>query len=69
METSRPECDLSATAWRKSTYSGPDGGDCLEVTDIHPGIVPVRDSKNPDGPQLLFQAAAWSAFVTGLKHD
>ncbi|MET7617032.1 DUF397 domain-containing protein [Streptomyces sp. NPDC005408] len=61
-----PEYDLSAATWRKSSYSGSSGGDCLEVSDHHPGIVPVRDSKNPDGPKLVFRAAAWSAFVAGL---
>ncbi|MFE6979172.1 DUF397 domain-containing protein [Streptomyces sp. NPDC057682] len=53
--------------WRKSTYSGASGGDCLEVHDGHPDIVPVRDSKVTDGPALVFRAAAWSAFVSGLK--
>lgn len=69
MKISSPEHDLTAAMWRKSSYSGASGGDCLEVTDIHPGIVPVRDSKNPDGPKILFRAASWSAFVTGLKRD
>jgi uncharacterized protein DUF397 len=69
MKISSPEYDLTTATWRKSTHSAGDGGDCLEVTDIHPDIVPVRDSKNPDGPKLLFRAAAWSAFVTGLKRD
>jgi hypothetical protein len=69
MKISSPEHDLTTAMWRKSSHSGASGGDCLEVTDIHPGIVPVRDSKNPDGPKLLFRAAAWSAFVTGLKRD
>jgi hypothetical protein len=69
MKISSPEHDLTTAMWRKSSYSGASGGDCLEVTDIHPGIVPVRDSKNPDGPKLLFRAAAWSAFVTCLKRD
>ncbi|MFC8450834.1 DUF397 domain-containing protein [Kitasatospora sp. NPDC057223] len=32
-----------------------------------PGLVPVRDSKNPDGPALVFPAAAWQAFVTGVR--
>ena len=53
-------------AWRKSTYSNPTGGDCLEVADNLPGIVPVRDSKNPHGPTLIFSANAWSAFVTTI---
>ncbi|WP_073757243.1 DUF397 domain-containing protein [Streptomyces sp. CB03234] len=53
--------------WRKSTYSGGDGGNCLEVADGYPNAIPVRDSKNPTGPKLVFRAAAWSAFVAGLK--
>ncbi|MEN8649359.1 DUF397 domain-containing protein [Streptomyces sp. 21So2-11] len=58
---------LEVATWRKSTYSGGSGGDCLEVSDNHPGIVPVRDSKTPDAPALVFRAAAWSAFVADLK--
>ncbi|WP_433571711.1 DUF397 domain-containing protein [Streptomyces sp. CA-251247] len=69
MTISSDDHDLSATAWRKSTYSGGDGADCLEVADSTPGIVPVRDSKNNGGPELVFRAAAWSAFVAGLQRD
>ncbi|MFF6778404.1 DUF397 domain-containing protein [Streptomyces sp. NPDC012637] len=58
--------DLSTISWRKSSHSNDDGGACLEVADDLP-LVPVRDSKNPAGPALLFQAAAWSAFVDGVK--
>jgi hypothetical protein len=61
------EC-LEIARWRKSTYSGGGGNDCLEVADGHPALVPVRDSKNPLGPKLVFQAAAWSGFVEDLKH-
>ncbi|MET7981516.1 DUF397 domain-containing protein [Streptomyces sp. NPDC005281] len=59
-----PECELSQASWRKSTYSGASGGDCLEVglTEGHPSLVPVRDSKNL-GPSITFGAAAWTAFV------
>lgn len=53
--------------WRKSSYSTGSGGECLEVADGIPGIVPVRDAKNPHGPALTFASAAWSAFVAGLK--
>ncbi|MFI8874290.1 DUF397 domain-containing protein [Streptomyces sp. NPDC055243] len=60
---------LEVGRWRKSTYSGPDGGNCLEVADGHPEIVPVRDSKNPTGPKLVFRAASWSAFVADLKNN
>jgi hypothetical protein len=53
--------------WRKSSYSGNEAGSCLEVLDHHPAGVPVRDSKNPQGPALLFSTANWSAFVTAVK--
>jgi len=53
--------------WRKSSYSNGDGGECVEVADGHPGVMPVRDSKDPDGPALVFTAAAWTAFTTSIK--
>lgn len=60
------EFDLTNTRWRKSSYSGGDGGeDCLEVADGVPGVVPVRDSKVVGGPFLLVGADAWLAFVGG----
>ncbi|MET9098567.1 DUF397 domain-containing protein [Streptomyces antibioticus] len=58
---------LEVATWRKSTYSGADGADCLEVADGHAPFTPVRDSKTPLGPKLVFRAEAWSAFVEGLK--
>jgi hypothetical protein len=59
--------DLSAAQWRKSSYSNADGGNCVEVADGFPGVLPVRDSKNPEGPSLVFPAAAWTAFVAAVK--
>ncbi|MFE9018699.1 DUF397 domain-containing protein [Streptomyces sp. NPDC007808] len=63
------EYDLSSAHWRKSSYSGGDGGeDCVEVTYDIPGISPVRDTKlAPDSPVLLFPAHAWDSFVTSLR--
>ncbi|MFC5250258.1 DUF397 domain-containing protein [Streptomyces nigrescens] len=58
---------LAAASWRKSSYSNQDGGQCIEVTDDFPAIVPVRDSKAPHGPALLFGAPAWASFVTAVK--
>lgn len=56
--------DASAlSGWRKSSYSGGSSDNCLEVTAAALPSVPVRDSKNPAGPALLFSAPAWSAFV------
>lgn len=59
--------DLSAAVWRKSSYSNGDGGNCVEIRDDLPGQVPVRDSKNAEGPVLVFPAAAWGAFVYELR--
>ncbi|MER7765783.1 DUF397 domain-containing protein [Kitasatospora sp. NPDC096140] len=53
--------------WHKSSHSGPDGGDCIEVAPGFPNLVPVRDSKDPDGPALVFTAAAWEAFLTAVR--
>lgn len=59
--------DLGAVAWRKSSYSAGGDGDCVEVADGVPAVVPVRDSKAPHGPALLFPASAWTAFLATLK--
>ncbi|MPY51126.1 DUF397 domain-containing protein [Streptomyces acidicola] len=61
------EADLSTAQWRKSSYSNGSGGDCVEVAQNLPGITPVRDSKNPQGPKLVFRARAWAAFIEGVK--
>jgi len=58
---------LPGVAWRKSSYSGANGGDCIEVGHGMPSLMPVRDSKDPEGPALLFTANAWSAFVADVK--
>ncbi|MGW4296152.1 DUF397 domain-containing protein [Micromonospora chersina] len=55
--------DLIGARWRKSTRSGGNGGDCVEVADNLPGVVAVRDSKDPAGPVLTFDPAAWTRFV------
>jgi hypothetical protein len=59
--------DLSAAVWRKSSYSDGNGGSCVEVADGFTGVVPVRDSKDPDGPALVFPAESWASFVTSVK--
>ncbi|MFE0376465.1 DUF397 domain-containing protein [Streptomyces inhibens] len=58
---------LGAANWRKSSYSNGDGADCIEVTDDFPGLVPVRDSKAPEGPALVISAGAWNSFITAVK--
>ncbi|MEU7489330.1 DUF397 domain-containing protein [Streptomyces sp. NPDC042319] len=52
--------------WRKSSYSGGNGANCLEIDASYGNGVPVRDSKNPHGPVLIFGDAAWAAFINGL---
>ncbi|MBM0276353.1 DUF397 domain-containing protein [Micromonospora tarensis] len=54
---------LTGARWRKSIRSGPDGGNCVEVADNLPGLVAVRDSKDPAGPALVFTSDAWRRFV------
>ncbi|MBX9399171.1 DUF397 domain-containing protein [Streptomyces sp. TRM72054] len=55
------------SGWRKSSYSSPNADSCLEVLDHHASGIPVRDSKTPHGPALLFPASDWSAFITAVK--
>jgi hypothetical protein len=52
--------------WYKSTYTGQ--GNCVEVADDKAaGIIAVRDSKDQQGPELTFPAAAWTAFTASIK--
>jgi hypothetical protein len=53
-------------AWSKSSNRTPDGGACLEVADGFGALVPVRDSKTPHGPVLLFPANRWADFVCAV---
>ncbi|MGW0551703.1 DUF397 domain-containing protein [Streptomyces altiplanensis] len=61
--------DLSGATWRKSSHSNAEGGSCVEVADGFPDVMPVRDSKIPGGPALLFDVTAWSSFVSAVKGD
>lgn len=51
--------------FRKSTYSGSDGGNCVEVASAE--RVMVRDTTDREGGTLAFTASAWETFVVGLK--
>jgi len=66
--------DLTHAWWRKSSYSGGNGGTCVEVA-VLPGskegsdrVIAVRDSKNPDGPALVFTCDVWKAFTAGVNN-
>ncbi|MFC5751456.1 DUF397 domain-containing protein [Actinomadura rugatobispora] len=58
--------DPAIIHWRKSSHSDDHGGDCVEVADLA-SVIGVRDSKDPDGPKLAFDAAAWGAFTRRVK--
>ncbi|WP_422772157.1 DUF397 domain-containing protein [Plantactinospora sp. WMMC1484] len=57
--------NAGAARWRKSSRSN-DQGLCIEVADNLPGVVGVRDSKDP-APVLSFEPASWAAFVTATR--
>jgi len=59
--------DVTSAQWRKSTRSGNNGGNCVEVADNLPGVVLVRDTKDRDGGTLAFGPAAWTGFVASTK--
>ncbi|CAO0831284.1 hypothetical protein SMICM17S_03910 [Streptomyces microflavus] len=59
---SRPDFRDLAEVLRRNS----DGGQCVEVSDDFPGVVPVRDSKRPEGPAVVFGASAWAAFVNDV---
>jgi hypothetical protein len=70
-ETNGTRAAKAATAtgarWVKSSYSGPTGGNCVEVTCLADGSVAVRNSRHPSGPALVFPAPEWDAFTGGTK--
>jgi hypothetical protein len=57
---------LEGAVWRKSSFSGTQGN-CVEVAMNLPGLVAVRDSKNPDGTKLVVGAEQWLRFVRDLS--
>ncbi|MFI2712485.1 DUF397 domain-containing protein [Micromonospora sp. NPDC018662] len=59
--------DPAQVRWRKSSRSGANDSNCVEVADLSTALA-VRDSKDPDGPALLFDRGVWSSFVAGLRH-
>jgi hypothetical protein len=60
--------DMSSATWRKSSYSGANGGNCVEIAAAARTVV-VRDSKDPDGPVLAFRPNDWERFADRVKAD
>jgi hypothetical protein len=56
----------TVSTWRKSTYSGGNGGECVE-TASDDGVILVRDTTNRDGGTLGFTVEAWARFVGTLR--
>jgi uncharacterized protein DUF397 len=61
--------DISGVTWRKSRYSEVDMNECVEVAELGDGAVAVRDSNNPNLPDLRFTASEWAAFVDGVRDN
>ena len=59
--------DISHVTWRKASYSGGNGGGCVEVARDLPGVVAVRDSKDPHGPSLVVSPSAWRSLTVSLR--
>jgi Domain of unknown function (DUF397) len=60
------EIDLSRAEWHKSSYSG-QSGNCVEVARNMPGLVVVRDSKQPDGAKLVVSPETWRVFIRDVR--
>ncbi|MEV0194552.1 DUF397 domain-containing protein [Kitasatospora purpeofusca] len=57
---------MKPVRWHKSSYSN-NGGQCVEIGLDAPGLVPVRDSKEPSGPTLAFPVEAWRSFLLAVQ--
>lgn len=62
-----PASDLAAVTWCKSSRSGPQGGNCVEIAHLPDGRVAIRNSRHPAGPALVFTPDEWTAFVGGAR--
>jgi Domain of unknown function (DUF397) len=59
--------NLSRAVWHKSSRSGGNGGNCVEVANLDTAVA-VRDSKNPDNGALVLSPATWATFVDAAKN-
>ncbi|GAA2984512.1 DUF397 domain-containing protein [Streptosporangium longisporum] len=59
--------ELSQAIWVKSSLSGGNGGDCVEVARLSGARVGVRDSKDPSGPALVLTSGQWAAFTGWVR--
>ncbi|MFD1543699.1 DUF397 domain-containing protein [Nonomuraea guangzhouensis] len=59
--------DLQHAEWRKSSHSGGDGGNCVEVATNLPGVIAVRNSRHRSDKPLIFTPSEWAAFLAGVN--
>ncbi len=67
LQVSGIQASLLPANWRKSRHSNP-SGDCVEIAELPTGNVAVRDSRDPDGPALVFTRSDWAAFIQGARN-
>ncbi|MEU0485196.1 DUF397 domain-containing protein [Streptosporangium sp. NPDC006013] len=60
--------ELHSANWRKSSLSGSDGSNCVEITNLSNNHRAIRDSKNPTGPALILTPRQWTTFITTIKN-
>ena len=58
---------IDEATWRKSSYSGGNGGNCVEIAALPDHSRAVRDSKDPEGPKLVLAPTAWRTFTAAVK--
>ncbi|MGK5554930.1 DUF397 domain-containing protein [Actinomadura kijaniata] len=60
--------DLSSATWRKGARSGENGGNCVEVAAV-PGVVAIRDSKDPEGPKVFVESGGFRRLADAIKNN
>ncbi|WP_326828856.1 DUF397 domain-containing protein [Streptosporangium sp. NBC_01810] len=60
--------ELGTAAWRKSSLSGDNGGNCVEIAKLSGGHRGIRDSKKPTGPALTLTSTQWTTFLHGVRN-
>ena len=60
------DLELADLPWRKSSFSSANG--CVEAAPLRNGLIAVRDSKNPQGGHLVYNALEWQSFLAGVRN-
>ena len=68
MDSDEKQTNTNPTVWRRASKCDNSSGNCVEVADVG-GATAIRDSKNTDGPVLVYTRNEWNAFVDGVKNN